>query len=45
VRTQLREELGLSGIAAELNAGGLLSTAQIERTLRILTHEVMPAFK
>jgi alkanesulfonate monooxygenase SsuD/methylene tetrahydromethanopterin reductase-like flavin-dependent oxidoreductase (luciferase family) len=42
---QLREELGLSGIAAELNAGGLLSAVQIERTLRILTQEVMPAFK
>jgi hypothetical protein len=42
---QLREELGLSGIAAELNAGGLLSPDRIERTLRILTHEVMPAFK
>ena len=43
--TGLREQLGLSGIAAELNAGGMLSPAQVERTLRIMTHEVMPAFK
>jgi alkanesulfonate monooxygenase SsuD/methylene tetrahydromethanopterin reductase-like flavin-dependent oxidoreductase (luciferase family) len=41
----LREQLGLSGIAAELNAGGLLSPAQAERTLRIMTQDVMPAFK
>jgi len=43
--TGLREELGLSGIAAELNSGGMLSPAQVERTLRIMTQEVMPAFK
>jgi alkanesulfonate monooxygenase SsuD/methylene tetrahydromethanopterin reductase-like flavin-dependent oxidoreductase (luciferase family) len=42
---QLREELGLHGIVAELNPGGLLSMEQIERSLRILTHEVMPALK
>ncbi len=41
----LREDLGLSGIAAELNSGGMLSPAQSERTLRIMTQEVMPAFK
>ena len=41
----LREELGLSGIAAELNSGGMLSPGQSERTLRIMTQEVMPAFK
>jgi hypothetical protein len=43
--TALREDLGLTAIAAELNSGGLLSPAQSERTLRILTQEVMPAFK
>ena len=41
----LREELGLSGVAAELNPGGLLSPAQEMRSLEILTHGVMPAFK
>ncbi len=42
---RVREELGLSGIVAELNPGGLLSVEQMRRTLRILTHEVMPALK
>jgi hypothetical protein len=41
----LKDELGVNGIAAELNPGGLLSTEQEMRTLRILTHAVMPAFK
>jgi len=40
---QLREELALTGIAAELNPGGLLPLPQEMRTLEILTHEVMPA--
>jgi alkanesulfonate monooxygenase SsuD/methylene tetrahydromethanopterin reductase-like flavin-dependent oxidoreductase (luciferase family) len=43
--TQLKEELGVTGIAAELNPGGLLSPDQEMRSLRILTHEVMPALK
>jgi len=43
--TQLREELGLTGIAAELNPGGLLPIEQEKRTLQIMTHEVMAAFK
>lgn len=43
--TQLKEELGVNGIAAELNPGGLLSTNQEMRSLKILAHEVMPAFK
>lgn len=43
--TALKEELGVNGIAAELNPGGLLSTAQEMRSLKILTHEVIPAFK
>ena len=42
---RLREELGLTGIVAELNPGGLLPLERMQRTLRILTHEVMPAFK
>jgi len=42
---QLNEELELTGIAAELNPGGLLSFAQEMRSLQILTQQVMPAFK
>jgi len=43
--TELREILGIDSIAAELNSGGMLSPDQVERTLRILTRDVMPAFK
>jgi alkanesulfonate monooxygenase SsuD/methylene tetrahydromethanopterin reductase-like flavin-dependent oxidoreductase (luciferase family) len=42
---QLRHELGINGIAAELNPGGLLPMAQELRSLEILTQQVMPAFK
>jgi alkanesulfonate monooxygenase SsuD/methylene tetrahydromethanopterin reductase-like flavin-dependent oxidoreductase (luciferase family) len=42
---QLRDELGLTGIVAELNPGGLLPVEPMHRTLRILTHEVIPAFR
>jgi len=42
---QLREELSLNGIAAELNPGGLLPLPQETRSLQILTQQVMPAFK
>jgi alkanesulfonate monooxygenase SsuD/methylene tetrahydromethanopterin reductase-like flavin-dependent oxidoreductase (luciferase family) len=41
----LREELGLTGIAAELNPGGLLTVEQEMRSLKIMTQQVMPAFK
>jgi len=41
----LREELGLTGVVAELNPGGLLPLERMQRTLRILTHEVIPAFR
>ena len=43
--TQLREELGLDGIVAELNPGGLIPPELETRSLRILTHEVQPALK
>jgi len=42
---RLRDELGLSGVVVELNPGGLLPMEQMVRTLRILTHEVLPALK
>ena len=38
-------ELGLSGIVAELNPGGLLSVEAMHRTLRVLTHEVLPQLR
>jgi alkanesulfonate monooxygenase SsuD/methylene tetrahydromethanopterin reductase-like flavin-dependent oxidoreductase (luciferase family) len=41
----LRDELGLDGIIAELNPGGLLTIEQMRRTLGILTHEVLPALR
>jgi len=41
----IRNELGLDGIVAELNPSGLFSMERMQRTLRILTHEVMPALK
>ena len=43
--TQLKEQLGLSGIAAELNPGGLLPFEQEMRSLQIMTQQVMSAFK
>jgi alkanesulfonate monooxygenase SsuD/methylene tetrahydromethanopterin reductase-like flavin-dependent oxidoreductase (luciferase family) len=43
--TQLKEELGVNGVAVELNPGGLLSTDQEMRTLKILMHEVAPALR
>lgn len=39
----LHNQSCLDDIVAELNPGGLLSTAQMHRTRRILIHEVMPA--
>ena len=42
---RLRDDLGLNGVIAELNPGGMLSMEQMLRTLRILTHEVIPALK
>jgi len=41
---EVAEQLGLSGIVAELNPGGLLPLEKMRRTLHFLTHEVMPAF-
>jgi alkanesulfonate monooxygenase SsuD/methylene tetrahydromethanopterin reductase-like flavin-dependent oxidoreductase (luciferase family) len=43
--TELREELGLNGIVAELNPGGLIPMEQVMRSLHLFAREVMPAFK
>ena len=39
------EMLGLTGFTAELNCGGLLPPKAVHRSLKLLTEEVMPAFK
>jgi alkanesulfonate monooxygenase SsuD/methylene tetrahydromethanopterin reductase-like flavin-dependent oxidoreductase (luciferase family) len=41
---ELKKALGLDGVVMELNAGGLLSADQVRESLRLVTHEVMPAF-
>jgi alkanesulfonate monooxygenase SsuD/methylene tetrahydromethanopterin reductase-like flavin-dependent oxidoreductase (luciferase family) len=41
----LREDLGLDGIVAELNPGGFIPRELEARSLHLLTHEVMPAFR
>jgi alkanesulfonate monooxygenase SsuD/methylene tetrahydromethanopterin reductase-like flavin-dependent oxidoreductase (luciferase family) len=43
--TELREQLQLDGIVAETNPGGRIPADLEARSLQILTHEVMPAFK
>jgi alkanesulfonate monooxygenase SsuD/methylene tetrahydromethanopterin reductase-like flavin-dependent oxidoreductase (luciferase family) len=43
--TQFKELLGITGITAELNPGGFLPAEAVQRTLRLLSEEVMPAFK
>jgi len=42
---QLKEELGLDGVVAELNPGGLIPEERVLRSLKIVTEKVMPAFK
>lgn len=41
---QIRDELGIDGILAELNCGGLIPHDRVMRSLRLLCQEVMPAF-
>jgi alkanesulfonate monooxygenase SsuD/methylene tetrahydromethanopterin reductase-like flavin-dependent oxidoreductase (luciferase family) len=42
---QLRDELGLDGIVAELNPGGFIPPELERRSLEILSREVIPAFR
>jgi hypothetical protein len=37
--------LGITGITAELNPGGFLPKEAVHRSLKLLTEEVIPAFK
>ncbi len=43
--SEWRDILGIDGITAELNAGNGLSEEQVTNSLRIITHDVMPAFR
>jgi alkanesulfonate monooxygenase SsuD/methylene tetrahydromethanopterin reductase-like flavin-dependent oxidoreductase (luciferase family) len=43
--SQLEEELGINAVVAELNPGGLIPADLMLKSLKILTHKVMPAFK
>lgn len=42
---QLRDELGLDGVVAELNAGGMIPHDVVLRNIRMLCEKVIPAFK
>ena len=42
---EFKEILGVSGITAELNPGGFLPKEAVHRSLKLLTEDVMPAFK
>jgi alkanesulfonate monooxygenase SsuD/methylene tetrahydromethanopterin reductase-like flavin-dependent oxidoreductase (luciferase family) len=41
----LRSEIGLSGILAELNCGGLIPHAHVINAMRLMCEEVMPRFR
>jgi hypothetical protein len=43
--TQLRDELGLDGIVAELNPGGRIPPELETRSLEIFTRDVLPALR
>jgi alkanesulfonate monooxygenase SsuD/methylene tetrahydromethanopterin reductase-like flavin-dependent oxidoreductase (luciferase family) len=42
---QLRDELGLNGILAELNCGSLIPHANVMKSLELLCEKVMPQFR
>ena len=42
---QFQEQLGITGITVDLNPGGALPKEAADRSLKLLTQEVMPAFK
>jgi alkanesulfonate monooxygenase SsuD/methylene tetrahydromethanopterin reductase-like flavin-dependent oxidoreductase (luciferase family) len=42
---ELREDLGLSGILAELNCGGQIPHQQVMHSLDLLCNKVMPHFR
>jgi hypothetical protein len=42
---ELRAELGIDGIVTELNPGGLIPLELERRSLKLLTSDVIPAFR
>jgi alkanesulfonate monooxygenase SsuD/methylene tetrahydromethanopterin reductase-like flavin-dependent oxidoreductase (luciferase family) len=42
---ELREQLGLDGVLAELNCGGTIPYVQVRESLRLLCNEVLPRFR
>ncbi|HEX5416289.1 MAG TPA: LLM class flavin-dependent oxidoreductase, partial [Chloroflexota bacterium] len=42
---EIRDDLGLAGVLAELNHGRLIPRERVLRSLRLLCHEVMPRFR
>jgi hypothetical protein len=42
---ELQEELGLDGILAELNCGGLVPHEGVRTALRLLCQQVLPRFR
>lgn len=40
-----QEELGITGLALDLNPGGQLTTEQVKKSMRMLSEKVMPNFK
>ena len=40
----LQDELGIDGILAELNCGGLIPHRQVLNAMRLLCQEIMPRF-
>ena len=42
---ELRDELGLDGIVAELNPGGLIPTELEMRSFELIANEVVPALR
>ena len=41
----LEEILGVNGIVAELNPGGLIPSDRVLNSLKLITHKIMPSFK
>ena len=40
-----QQELGITGLALDLNPGGQLTTEQVKKSMRMLSEKVMPNFK
>ena len=45
VREELIEIIGLDGVLAELNCGGMIPEEKVNRSLRLMCQEVAPRFR